>query len=62
MAAVCWETGRGHCLERGKSRADKVAEKLLMEWRKGIKGAEARELEKEIDWVEGMKLGSKRPK
>lgn len=49
-------------MERGKSRADKVAEKLLMEWRKGIKGAEARELEKEIDWVEGMKLGSKRPK
>lgn len=28
---------RGDCLERGKGRASKVAEKLLMEWRKGIK-------------------------
>lgn len=28
----------GDCLERGKGRASKVTEKLLMEWRKGIKG------------------------
>lgn len=33
-----------------------------MEWRKSIKGAEVRELEKETDWAEGMKLDSKRPK
>lgn len=62
MPAVWWEIGRGDCLERGTGKASEVAEKLLMEWRKGIKGAETRELEKETDWMEGMKLGSKRPK
>lgn len=62
VAAVWWEIGRGDCLERGKGGASKVAEKVLMEWRKGIKGAEAKELEKETGWVEGMELGRKRPK
>lgn len=49
VAAVLWEIGMGDCLERRKGRASKVAEKLLMEWRKGIKGAQAKELEKETD-------------
>lgn len=39
-----WKRG---LLGERKGRASKVAEKLLMEWRKGVKGAEARELEKE---------------
>lgn len=49
-------------MERGTGKASECAEKLLMEWRKGIEGTETRELEEETDWMEGMKLGSKRPK
>lgn len=49
-------------MERGKGKASEAAEKFLTAWRKGTKGAQTRELKKETDWVEGMKLGSKRPK
>lgn len=52
-AAVWWESGRGNCLERAEAGQIGLlrVENLLRKWKKGIKGAEASELEKEADWV-----------